>query len=346
MISIFEGTLGSSKTYHATCAMLGHMAKGGIVATNIKLVWDKVEWYMRVFYRVKVKAEQYVYVTDVSRFNEETPAGSDDLPTLAVLDEFHLWFFCRDYAKVERTVQDFITQSRKLNIDIIMIAQHADNIDKIFRRQVERYFMFRDMRKWKIPGLGMKWPLPQFLQVELDRDRRTVLERKWELIDTQVFKCFESKQLLRPVLCGAKREKVVVERVYMGGGKMKWIFGVAAGIAVMVGVKFWRSAEASERQGYVDRATELERQVKSLQQAVNDADSRVQVPGYVEPAGPAYVCAAVVYEKDGIRLYNDGAWATVSNSPEDWNRLRAELDRVREEQDAKRDKNPKHPFSK
>jgi hypothetical protein len=76
-----------------------------------------------------------------------------------------------------------------------MITQHRNNVDKQWIRLIERFWHFRDLRNWKVPGLGIRIPFFECLSVEIDQDGRTVLDKHFERFDKSVFSCYDSAQL-------------------------------------------------------------------------------------------------------------------------------------------------------
>lgn len=69
---------------------------------------------------------------------------------------------------------------RKLFVDVICITQHRLNLDKQWLRLVAKYWRFRDLRKYRLPGLGIKIPFVECLASEFDQDGRTLIRRDRE----------------------------------------------------------------------------------------------------------------------------------------------------------------------
>lgn len=96
---------------------------------------------------------------------------SAELPVLVVIDEVHLTFNARDYAKTDKLYWEtltFLTQSRKVHTDVIFISQSVLNMDKQFMRLVQYIWRFRDLSRWKIPLLR------EFPRLEGAKTKRTV----------------------------------------------------------------------------------------------------------------------------------------------------------------------------
>ena len=206
---ILEGRLGGGKTYTATLRILDRLRQGGIVATNIELNKKAIEELIKNRYGVIPNLDKQLYILgeeEISDFQRYIPLGDGiTLNPLIVMDEFHLWFNSRDYGithKNHRTTLTFITQARKLSVDLLLISQSALNIDKQFIRQLHGIWRFRDMGKFIIPGLGIKLPFVgnYILGARFDQDGKTLVDRHWIKKDPAVFKCYETTALLRPIL--------------------------------------------------------------------------------------------------------------------------------------------------
>ena len=197
-IEVYEGVLGGGKSYHACLHALEYLAHGGRVYSNITMVREKCEEWCLARYGVKIQwEEQFTYLTadDIARLHQVVRGGTKDSPTLCILDEIHLYHNARDWAHASRGLLQWLTQSRKIHVDVICITQHRNNLDKQWIRLVYRYWRFRDLRKLKLPGLPFGIPFFQCLACSYDIDGRTQLSRKFERFDTSVFSCYNSDQL-------------------------------------------------------------------------------------------------------------------------------------------------------
>jgi len=222
MIEIYEGRLGGGKTYYAVRRMMEYMAAGGHVSSNIHLKWDKVCEYVLNKYSWKLVPEQYLFLDDdqICLFHRYTPCGSFEQPSLVVIDEAHIWLNSRDWSQQSRELLTFLTQSRHCFTDIIFISQAALNCDKQIMRLVQYIWRFRDMKKYRIAGIGVGWPLNQFLRVQFDQDGTTVLDSVFEWKEKAVYELYDSFVLYRkfPRLEGLKVKfdgKVKKKRVWM-----------------------------------------------------------------------------------------------------------------------------------
>lgn len=205
MLEVYEGTLGGGKSYHAVARALRYLASGGRVYSNIELVREECEKYVLDRWGLELQWEKqyrFLSASDIARLHEVVKGGTREKNVLCILDEIHLYHNARDWATASRGLLQWLTQSRKLFVDVICITQHRNNLDKQWIRLVAKYWRFRDLRKWRMPGLGLRLPFFECLSVELDQDGRTVINKQFERFDKAVFRCYSSEQLFDGVAQG------------------------------------------------------------------------------------------------------------------------------------------------
>jgi len=195
MIECYEGRLGGGKTISAVLRMLDAWCAGATVFSNVAIKWEEVKKYVRQHWRMELDDRQFQFLDDekIHNFHRFTPSNS-----LVVIDEAHLWFNARDWsqtANTQRELLNFLTQSRKYKTDIIFITQAAANLDKQFMRLIQFVWRFRDMEKFRIPGLGIKWPFKQIMQIQLDYDGKTVLQRKFWTKSKRIFALYDTNAI-------------------------------------------------------------------------------------------------------------------------------------------------------
>lgn len=241
MIEVFEGRIGGGKTFYAVQRMIKYMASGGCVCTNIELKWKEVCEYVLKKYSWQLVPEQYIFLEDekICSFHRHTPSGSPDMPSLVVIDEAHIWLNARDWDKQSRELLTFLTQSRKCFTDIIFISQSALNMDKQIMRLVQYIWRFRDMKKWRIAGIGIAWPLDQFLKIQYDQDGKTVMDRFLEFKEKAVYNLYYSYKLLRSFPRLEGRQVKFDGRVKKKGRRMKVIIVVIL-LGVIMGFWTWK----------------------------------------------------------------------------------------------------------
>lgn len=226
-IEVYEGVLGGSKTYHAVQIALKYLANGGHIYTNIVLVKNMCEKFCKIRYSVEIEFDkQYHFIEndDMAKLHNTVSGGTKESPTLCILDEIHIWYNSRDWAKASPDVLRWLTQTRKINVDIIIITQHINNVDKQWIRLLAGRWRFRDLRKWKMPGLGIRWPLQQFLAQCYDQDGKTLVQTNFEPIDKDIFKCYDSSQVYAGLSYNTGVKSIKLKRVDNKTMKIKLVF--------------------------------------------------------------------------------------------------------------------------
>lgn len=318
MIECYEGKLGGGKTYSAVEKMAQYLASGGCVCTNITLKWEAICAYTRSKWGVVPDASQYIFLEQdkLKEFHRHVPAGTKERPTLVVLDEIHLEFNARDWAKASNEVLAFLTQSRKVAVDVIFISQSIHNVDKQWVRMVQFIWRFRDMRKWKIPVLRVRWPFPQILETQFDYSGGECLDMRFKWMDRRIFGMYDTTELKRtfPMLEG---HGVGTVKKVGRSARMRWVllcvvFGCVFGVA--------RAVMAFRRGDLMIKPGELRGNVLQQSPAM---PVPVGMPGPVVEARPlpkAIEPAAVVYVGDEAFCYYDGEVMTSG----EFQRLRSE----------------------
>lgn len=217
MLEIFDGTPGQGKTF---CAMalriLPHLAAGGYVVTNVEIVPDGIAKYLKERHGVTFNPDRLRFLSqdEVGSFFEHTPKGTKECPVMVVLDEIHLWFNARDWAKNDANLrQTFVnaTQHRKYNLDITLISQHIANIDAQFIRLVAKLVRFRNLKEWHPPMMPwLRVPYYRFLATTFDRSGKgKPQKRDWLPFDPLVGGSYNTDA----ILAGAGASAGQVERV-------------------------------------------------------------------------------------------------------------------------------------
>lgn len=219
MIAIYEGKIGGGKTYLAVSRILAHLAAGGTVFTNVEMKPDGVAAYLAK-HRGVVFDRSALRILDESEswdFHKYLKSGVDGLNTLCVIDEAHLWFNARDHAVTAATKRELITflsQSRKLRVDVIFIVQSAENLDAQFRRLAQEIWRMKDLQRFRVPVLGIRYPWPHTLAFRLDNGNFQVMEKRLLKRSTDIFEAYNTNALLRPVdFAGEVQTKRTLQRV-------------------------------------------------------------------------------------------------------------------------------------
>lgn len=212
--------------------MLERIAQGGTVSTNLRLKWPESKAFIEKRYGVIPLEKQFRLIDDgeageqTADFHRFTPAGSDELNSLVVIDEGHLTFNSRDWQKTDklhRELLKFLSQSRKDNTDVIFISQDMANMDAQFMRLAMYLRTARDLNLWKVPGFGAVWPLPQFMLTTHDYtgayQGMNLIWKDWKGIGS----CYDTRQKLQAFERSDVCEKLELERVRKPS-RMKYVW--------------------------------------------------------------------------------------------------------------------------
>lgn len=75
-----------------------------------------------------------------------------------ILDELHLFFNAREWAKTGKAAIFYLSQHRKCNNDVIWITQHIENVDKQFRSLTQDFTYLRNYRQEKFMSTFQSLP--------------------------------------------------------------------------------------------------------------------------------------------------------------------------------------------
>lgn len=243
MIEIYQGRLGSGKTYSTVPRILSHLAKGLTVVLNVELNFQECFEYCKRHYGVEIQEGQLRYFDsdDLLNLYKNIPFGQKGAPILIVIDEASMWIGSKDWQKTHKNNPDFLPwlrQSRKVFQDIIFVAQSAKDVDAGVRRLCQFIWGFRDMDRF--PLLGLPLFKGRIRWIQLDLDGKTVLNSGFKKKDTEIFKCYNTNALLKhfdhseDTNISFQLKKVVEEKKQM---RNPWILGGML-LAGMVGLLF------------------------------------------------------------------------------------------------------------
>jgi hypothetical protein len=263
MIQMIEGKIGGGKSYTAMGWICNHLAKGGVVATNINIQLDEFEdqygkkrglrWALKRHYNYEVQDCQYIHLSDVETvdyitkkgvtqlnqivmFYKIVPRGTPDMPLLVVIDEAHLHFPNDGYRTIPREVLNFLTLSRHACVDIVFISQHVKNMWCQMTRLSEYRWAVRDMKKFGIPVsmFNVPWPFPHYLKNKFDSDG-TVMAREMEWARPFLYETYRSPEIAASFESMEQASSVTVKKGKMTvRDKITLIgMGLVAGIAIM-----------------------------------------------------------------------------------------------------------------
>lgn len=241
MIEIFQGRIGGGKTYNAVVRIASHLARGGHVFTNVELNWEGLKRLCEKSFRVRIKEEQLHFLDreQIPLVHQHISAGDMSLPVLVVVDEAQLWFNARNWSKTSEDLLTFLTQSRKVAVDVIFITQAATNIDKQFRVLCQYIWAFKDLQKF------ISWcPVAMIVCLQFDQDAKFLLKSYFIRKRKLVFEAYNTNALLKPIdFGGEKLSRVMVEKIPPFDWSKVGIWGQRAAMAFCLGVLFWVKGE-------------------------------------------------------------------------------------------------------
>lgn len=196
MIQIVTGKLGAGKTLYSVMLMFDALCRGATVVTNIAVNWDEMASLARRTKRRVLNPAQLVKLDPQTDRNwqESIPFGRPGSFVEVFLDEIHLFFNARDWAKTNaesKGLLSFLTQSRKAGVNVTFIAQEITTVEKQFRclAEWELYVFSSD----HIPlGFLGKFPFKFFIVSQLDAKTGVLLNKSCRGYNKRFFRLYGS----------------------------------------------------------------------------------------------------------------------------------------------------------
>ena len=200
MIWIVTGKIGGGKTVYCMIKALEKLAAGGHVLTNIEFNHDNISDLLKSKYKRKYFPEQqYKFIDFENRpeFQNDCVQGTRACPSMAIIDEAHLFYPAHGHAKQDvqlSRLNSFLSQSRKVNIDLFFICQDISILYHRIKAQTEHRIHCLDARKKTLPFLG-RVPGAGLMWVEKDMKSDMVLSNGTTPFDDRIFGCYDSFQM-------------------------------------------------------------------------------------------------------------------------------------------------------
>lgn len=229
MIQIITGKLGAGKTLYSVMEMFDALCLGRTVVTNIAVEWEELVSLARRKRRVHLRPEQLVrlHPGDTPNWQKVIPWGTRQGPVEVFLDEIHLFYNARDWAKTNsesKGLLSFLTQSRKAGVNVTFIAQEASTVEKQFRvlAEWEKYIVSSDHMPLGILG---KSPIKFFIIVQRDAQNNVVLKRFYRGYDRKYFRLYGSYTFLDDEMNELAKDAVIVEPYKLARvSLLRWFF--------------------------------------------------------------------------------------------------------------------------
>lgn len=189
-IQVVQGSLGSGKSLVAVIEAIYQLRAGGVVASNFSFTpnwaWDLAGQDLRVWLGLRDRAKfardlysrcfKIGHPESMKELSGDRGSGLANLCTgklknaregkgLLILDDCHHFFNSRTFTANKEYVT-FFANARKYGWRTLLITHSIENIDKQIRSYVEIESRFRNLRKFRVPLLGIPLsPIPCFLIV-------------------------------------------------------------------------------------------------------------------------------------------------------------------------------------
>jgi hypothetical protein len=327
---LIAGKRGSGKTLGALSMMRKYLAAGRTVATNLNLfVEHLVPAYVQTrFYRVSdhPTSEDFDQLPLGNPFLYRSESGevlmrdgfTEKKNGLLVLDEVSTFLNSRDWQGGDRNkVLAWLVQSRKFGWDLLLITQHANQIDKQVREAlIEVQGTVRRMDRIQVPLLSMIWkyftneplhfPRIHFLALRYGFDANAPVADRWFWRGSEDYKAYDTLQKISPIT-GQQGLSTMLSAYDLKGKRMnKWDLRrqMAAG-GLVIGFILGFGG------GWYGGTVQLPEQVAEA------TDEVVTVKGVVEGAGTISVvlsdgrtalASSFKADKQGTRYQVGGKW--------------------------------------
>lgn len=149
MISIYTGTPGSGKSYHAARDIVGRLKKGGGLICNFPInekAVRKCKSHVEYWDNSELTAQR------LSAYALERHKIGVEGQCLVVIDECQVIFNCRDGRKDRMEWINLFSQHRKMGFDFILITQHDRMMDRQIRYLVENEVKHRKLNNYGFGG--------------------------------------------------------------------------------------------------------------------------------------------------------------------------------------------------
>lgn len=151
-ISLYSGTPGSYKSYHATSDIVHWLGAGKNVIANYPVNAQK-------YYKNRKNLGKFVFLRNsdltidylLNFAKENHKPGKLKAQTLVVIDEASIMFNARQFDRKDRMEWvNFFANHRHFNFDIILIAQNDRMLDRQIRGLLEYDYKHRALRNWNL----------------------------------------------------------------------------------------------------------------------------------------------------------------------------------------------------
>lgn len=159
------GPMGSGKSFYATRKAVEALERNKVVITNFKMA---PEWTDRVANRHLVRwvipgrrrqlrerfRRRVLVVKNLEDLMRVRVDGQGEGRAIAVIDEGHVFMNARDWRDDRRgEIVEWISATRKLGIDIYVITQDLQSVDRQVRDRLTYHVELRNLKQFKVAGI-------------------------------------------------------------------------------------------------------------------------------------------------------------------------------------------------
>lgn len=151
-ITLYTGTPGSGKSFHAAKDIVQRLKRGGGLICNFPVnencVGKRLKAHVEYWDNSELTASRLVaYAMEHHEIGKEGQ-------TLVVIDECQIIFNCRDFGRKDRNAWvTFFSQHRKLGFNVILITQSDRMLDRQIRSLVEEEVKHRKLNNYGFGGM-------------------------------------------------------------------------------------------------------------------------------------------------------------------------------------------------
>lgn len=184
MIVILEGIPGSGKSYSAVKDFVVPAIKAG------RKIYTNIDGLDAGAIAIYLKLEED-YVTNLIHYVSEDQSDfwsvdilDVDEDSLLLIDEAHTFYCSRDFSKFSAEVRDFYAMHRHHGLDIVLMSQTAESIDKWIRVRAEKFIRYKKMTIINMPS--------RYMTITINPTDGSVLSRKMQKYESWVFNLYTS----------------------------------------------------------------------------------------------------------------------------------------------------------
>jgi len=311
---------GDGKSYTATRMIAFHLSRSPqhFCVSNVPIFWKPLaKLAEREFGRRPSRAQfRRLREENLVEWYKLAPPGTAEAHTFVVIDEGTMGFDARMPITKEMLKSfEFIGHSRHVHIDILVLTQRAQFVQKRIRDHCQSFLIVRNMKDRPLPWFeGIKCPLNMMIVSEVDSKGVRVRKDSWYTIKAAWFKAYDSYSS-PPAFIGAlgKRPPLPAgqerrEDEMTGGEKRRLSWAFSTGLLSLVGVVVLIFMNASTSEGDVRQGLEMgqpgaektEEAAEIVEESQKVVPRRCQISGPCGKDNKQWYAVGEVWVKDRV----------------------------------------------